>query len=147
MLCHWSQIFNVRLNGELNVVNDLDIFSEVGFAVAHDVYVPFTVEEDELEANGVRTDFTGILNVEFVKVSGFFCEIFCCRDPSNLPECGYLMYNTLQLLLFHEMLQYVMLPVSLLIHTLHHIGSFAKVTHSSGPLFLSGFTLGADRDT
>lgn len=74
-MCRWPQIFDVRLNGELNVVSDLDIFGEVGYAVAHDVFVPFTVEEDELEAKGGRTDFTGILNVEFVKVGGFLSEL------------------------------------------------------------------------
>ncbi len=77
-----AQIFDVRLNGELNVVTDLDIFSQVGYAVAHDVYVPFTVEEDELEAFGAKTDFTGVLNVEFVKVSGS-----CMRSYHVVEVC------------------------------------------------------------
>lgn len=82
-----AQIFDVRLNGQLNVVDDLDIFSEAGYAIAHDVHIPFIVEEDELEANGVKTEFTGILNVEFVKVSVFLSKIACCRGVSKVPEC------------------------------------------------------------
>ena len=74
------QIFDVRLNKQLNVVSDLDIFSVAGYAMAHDVLVPFTVSGDELEANGDTTDFSGTLNVEFVKVSAFLSEIIDCGD-------------------------------------------------------------------
>ena len=78
MCCITAQIFDVRLNGQLNVADDLDIFSEAGYATAHDVYIPFIVEEDELEANGGKTEFTGVLNVEFVKVSVILSKIVCC---------------------------------------------------------------------
>ena len=64
----------MRLNKRLNVITDLDVFGTAGYAIAHDILVPFTVKGDELEANGDTIDFSGVLNVEFLKVSVFLSE-------------------------------------------------------------------------
>ena len=44
-----SKIFNVVLNGKHTVVRDLDIYSKVGHAVAHDEYISFVVKGDTLK--------------------------------------------------------------------------------------------------
>lgn len=40
-----KKVFDVVLNGDHTIITDLDIFEKVGRAVAHDEYVPFTVEK------------------------------------------------------------------------------------------------------
>lgn len=43
-----KKIFNVILNEKHTVVRDLDIFSRVGHAAAHDEYVSFTIKNKVL---------------------------------------------------------------------------------------------------
>ena len=67
------QVFNVRLNKELTVVEDLDILSSAGYATAHDEYIPFTIKGRSLETTNGDVKFTGELVVEFLKVSYNSC--------------------------------------------------------------------------
>ena len=67
------QVFNVRLNEELTVVEDLDILSSAGYAIAHDEYVPFTIKGRSLETTHGATQFAGELVVEFLKVGYDSC--------------------------------------------------------------------------
>lgn len=64
-----EKVFSVRLNGAIMVVEDLDILSAVGYATAHEEYIPFTVKGNVLEARGGQTAFSGKLVVEFLKGS------------------------------------------------------------------------------
>ncbi len=56
------------LNQQHTVVSDLDIFSRVGKAVAHDEVVPFSVEGGQLTVGEESSDFDDTLNIEFSKV-------------------------------------------------------------------------------
>ena len=71
------QVFDVRLNNEHVVVRDLDIFGKVGKAMAHDEYIPFTINDGMLEVQGERSPFHGILSIEFVKVCVCVCVFVC----------------------------------------------------------------------
>ena len=48
-------MFNVRL-GNLDIVENLDIFGKVGRAVAHDEIIPFRVKNKKLIVNGRKDD-------------------------------------------------------------------------------------------
>ena len=57
-LCQFGfcfQVFNVRL-GNLDIVENLDIFGKVGRAVAHDEIIPFRVKNKKLIVNGRKDD-------------------------------------------------------------------------------------------
>ena len=69
----YFQVFDVRLNHEHVVVKDLDIFGKVGKAMAHDEYIPFTINDSMLEVQGERSPFHGTLSIEFVKVCVCMC--------------------------------------------------------------------------
>jgi len=60
-------VFDVQLNSH-TVVKDLDIFNIVGKAMAHDEYIPFTVNDGMLEVLGEKSSFDGNLRIDFVKV-------------------------------------------------------------------------------
>ena len=61
-------MFDVQLNNEHVVVRNLDIFSKVGKAMAHDEYIPFTISDGMLEVHGEKSPFHGKLSIEFLKV-------------------------------------------------------------------------------
>ena len=75
----YFQVFDVRLNNEHVVVRDLDIFGKVGKAMAHDEYIPFTINDGMLEVQGERSPFHGTLSIEFVKVCVCACLRVCAR--------------------------------------------------------------------
>lgn len=63
------QVFNVRL-GNIDIVENLDIFGKVGRAVAHDEYIPFKVKNKKLLVNGKKDDIEeGSVSLTLVKVS------------------------------------------------------------------------------
>ena len=72
-------MFDVRLNNEHMVVKNLDIFSKVGKAMAHDEYIPFTISDDMLEVLGEKSPFHGSLSIEFLKVRVCVCVRACVR--------------------------------------------------------------------
>jgi len=62
------QVFDVVLNGQITVVDGLDIFAKVGRGVAHDEIIPFSIRDSQLQYGTEMVPFTGKLLVEFVKV-------------------------------------------------------------------------------
>jgi len=67
------QVFDVVLNGQITVVDGLDIFAKVGRGVAHDEIIPFSIHGGQLQCGSEIAPFTGRLVVEFVKVK--FCNL------------------------------------------------------------------------
>lgn len=63
------KVFDVTLNGEHTVVENLDIYNKVGRGVAHDEIVPFSVRNGKLKVNGETSKINGKVSVEFIKVS------------------------------------------------------------------------------
>ncbi|XP_057295354.1 malectin-A-like [Hydractinia symbiolongicarpus] len=61
------KVFDVRLNHQHVVIKDLDIYDRVGYGVAHDEYVPFSIKRGELQVGPHTSPFPGTLYVEFVK--------------------------------------------------------------------------------
>jgi len=70
------QVFDIVLNGQITVVEGLDIFAKVGRGVAHDEIIPFSVRNGQLHYGAEVASFTGKLLVEFVKVS---CDRVICH--------------------------------------------------------------------
>ena len=57
------------LNGEHNVVSELDIFNRVGRGAAHDEIIPFTIRGGKLRVNGETSQIDGNkISIEFLKV-------------------------------------------------------------------------------
>lgn len=78
----------MRLNHQFVVIKDLDIYDKVGYGVAHDEYVPFSVKNGKLNIGQHSAPFSGSLYVEFVKVSRqhykfFFAEEGIKKYPKN----------------------------------------------------------------
>jgi len=67
-------VFDVQLNSQHTVVKNLDIFSIVGKAMAHDEYIPFTINDGMLEVQGESSPFGGKLKIDFVKVKSVNCS-------------------------------------------------------------------------
>lgn len=61
-----QKVFDVNLN-DLIGISDLDIFSSVGKAAAHDVVLPFSIRDGQLSVEGETSNFDGTLSVEFAK--------------------------------------------------------------------------------
>ena len=62
------KVFDVVINNHFTVASNLDIFAQVGRAVAYDLIVPFAVRDGQLIINDETSDFDGTLVVEFSKV-------------------------------------------------------------------------------
>lgn len=63
------QVFDVVLNGDHTVVQDLDIYQRVGRGVAHDEVVPLAIRSGRLAYRGDESDIQGgKIRVEFIKV-------------------------------------------------------------------------------
>lgn len=85
------KVFDIVLNGEHTAVENLDIFQQVGKAVAHDEYVYFSVsrgrlfhkdEESEIRGGRVRIEFVKG-NRDNPKVNAF---ILFKGDLENIPK-------------------------------------------------------------
>lgn len=75
-------MFDVVLNGDHTVVTDLDIFEKVGRGVAHDEYIPFSVQMGKLIYNEEESDILGgKIRVEFIKVM--------LNDPLKVDYCQW----------------------------------------------------------
>ena len=62
-------MFDVVLNGDHTVVQELDIFQRVGRGVAHDEVVPLSIRGGRLGYRGDESDIQGgKIRVEFIKV-------------------------------------------------------------------------------
>ncbi|XP_061188543.1 malectin-A-like [Saccostrea echinata] len=62
-----KKVFDVTLNGEHTVVENLDIYNKVGRGVAHDEIIPFSVRNGKLKVNGETSKINGKVSVEFIK--------------------------------------------------------------------------------
>lgn len=58
------------------VIKDLDIYDRVGYGVAHDEYIPFSLKNGQLKFGPHSSPFPGTLYVELVKVSNFQLRYF-----------------------------------------------------------------------
>ena len=88
-------MFDVVLNSHNTVASSLDIFSQVGRGVAHDVVIPFKVKNGVLEVFGEASEFDGTLVIEFVKV-----ERVCACIINN----GYIYYNIRDLVIIRRLM-------------------------------------------
>lgn len=61
------KVFDVRLNHQHIAIKDLDIYDRVGYGVAHDEYIPFTIKNGNIRIGSYTSPFPGSLYVEFVK--------------------------------------------------------------------------------
>ncbi|XP_043239682.1 malectin-like [Amphibalanus amphitrite] len=62
------KVFDVVLNGDHTVVQDLDIYQRVGRGVAHDEVVPLSIQSGRLSYRGDESDIQGgKIRVEFIK--------------------------------------------------------------------------------
>uniref|UniRef100_A0A7M5X643 Malectin domain-containing protein n=1 Tax=Clytia hemisphaerica TaxID=252671 RepID=A0A7M5X643_9CNID len=62
------KVFDIRINHQHIAIKDLDIYDRVGYGVAHDEYIPFTVKNGNIRVGSSYTSpFSGSLYVEFVK--------------------------------------------------------------------------------
>ncbi|XP_050408607.2 malectin-B [Patella vulgata] len=62
-----QKVFDVILNGEHTIVNELDIYAKVGRGVAHDEIIPFSIKNGKLRVNGETSQIDGKISVEFLK--------------------------------------------------------------------------------
>lgn len=62
-----QKVFDIVLNGEHTVVDELDIFAKVGRGVAHDEMLPFSIKNGKLKVNGETSQINGKITVEFIK--------------------------------------------------------------------------------
>ena len=69
MIC--LKVFDVRLNGQITIIKDLDIYSKSGKAVAYEEYSEFILKNDQIYVGSESFIHNGVLSVEFVKVSSF----------------------------------------------------------------------------
>ena len=56
------------LDGEHSVIDELDIFANVGRATAHDEYVPFQIKNGRLVVKGRSSSYSGKLTVTFQRI-------------------------------------------------------------------------------
>ena len=63
------QVFDILLNGEHVIVDQLDIYNEVGRGVAHDEVIPFTVKNKQLHVLDQKSYIENSrVRVDFIKV-------------------------------------------------------------------------------
>ena len=59
-------MLDIRIN-QFTVIKDLDIYDRVGYGIAHDEYIPFSIRKGNLMVGKQKAPFPGQLHVEFVK--------------------------------------------------------------------------------
>ncbi|CAF0774108.1 unnamed protein product [Rotaria sp. Silwood1] len=62
------KVFQVVLNDEHSVIDELDIFAEAGRATAHDEYIPFQIKNGRLVIKSRSSSYSGNLKVTFQKL-------------------------------------------------------------------------------
>ncbi|CAF2469818.1 unnamed protein product [Rotaria sp. Silwood2] len=62
------KVFRVILNDEHSVIDELDIFAQVGRATAYDEYVPFQIKNGRLVVKSRSSSYSGQLKVTFQKL-------------------------------------------------------------------------------
>lgn len=88
-----SKVFDIVLNGDHQIVSDLDIFAQVGKGVAHDEYIFFSVSRNRLYYKEEESEIRGgkVMRVEFIK--GYrdnpkinSIVLFKGTDVNNIPK-------------------------------------------------------------
>lgn len=62
------KVFQVLLNEEHSVIDELDIFAQVGRATAHDEYIPFQIKNGRLVVKGRSSSYSGKLQITFQRI-------------------------------------------------------------------------------
>ncbi|CAF1094137.1 unnamed protein product [Rotaria sp. Silwood1] len=62
------KVFQIILNDEHSIIDELDIFEKVGRATAHDEYIPFQIKNNRLVINGRSTSYSGKLKITFQRI-------------------------------------------------------------------------------
>lgn len=84
-----QKVFDIAVNDH-TIIPNVDIFAQVGKAVAHDEIVPFTIKSRKLVIAGDSSDFDGTFNLQFVqglhdnpKINAFY---IMKGKPADVPE-------------------------------------------------------------
>nr|CAB3263861.1 malectin-A [Phallusia mammillata] len=84
------KVFNVRLNDQHLVAQDLDIFKKVGHSTAHDEIIPLTIRKGKLSVMGEFSTFEGVLKLELVKGQADnpkICAFYLMKGtPDDVPK-------------------------------------------------------------
>ncbi|CAF1608980.1 unnamed protein product [Adineta ricciae] len=62
------KVFQVLLDDEHSIIDELDIFSKVGRLTAHDEYIPFQIKNGRLVVKGRSSSYSGKLRVTFQRL-------------------------------------------------------------------------------
>lgn len=62
------KVFQVVLNDEHVLIDELDIFAKVGRSSAHDEYFPFQIKNGRLVVKGRSSSYSGLLKVTFQRI-------------------------------------------------------------------------------
>lgn len=95
-----SKVFDIVLNGDHQIVSDLDIFSQVGKGNAHDEYIYFSVSRNRLYYKEEESEIRGgKVRVEFIKgyrdnpkINGIV--LIKGTDVNNIPKLPPLTTET-----------------------------------------------------
>lgn len=95
-----SKVFDIVLNGDHQIVSDLDIFAQVGKGTAHDEYIYFSVSRNRLYYKEEESEIRGgKVRVEFIKgyrdnpkINGIV--LIKGTDVNNIPKLPALATET-----------------------------------------------------
>lgn len=81
-----SKVFDIVLNGDHQIVSDLDIFAQVGNGVAHDEYIFFSVSRNRLYYKEEESEIRGgkVMRVEFIKGKNIFKKTRFFREACQI---------------------------------------------------------------
>ncbi|KAK2719155.1 hypothetical protein QYM36_004852 [Artemia franciscana] len=87
-----AKVFGVLLNNRHRVISDLDIYEKVGKAVAHDEYIPFSVQNGKMNFNGESSTVYDSFRLDFLKgevenpkINAFYLYKGDIKDVPRLP--------------------------------------------------------------
>lgn len=97
-----AKVFDIVLNGDHQIVSDLDIYAQVGKGIAHDEYIYFSVSRNRLYYKEEESEIRGgKVRVEFIKgyrdnpkINGIV--LIKGTDVNNIPKLPALTTETLE---------------------------------------------------
>lgn len=63
-----KKVFQILLNDEHSVIDELDIFANAGRTTAHDEYIPFQIKNGRLVVKSRSSSYSGVLKVTFQRL-------------------------------------------------------------------------------
>ena len=95
-----SKVFDIVLNGDHQIISDLDIYGQVGKGIAHDEYIYFSVSRNRLYYKEEESEIRGgKVRVEFIKgyrdnpkINGIV--LIKGTDVNNIPKLPTLKETT-----------------------------------------------------